>query len=267
MHTLLLAAQTVVVDSSSAFDAVKYAAMAASFVLALMRLLDVGRPLWSVGGVLPAKLQPLAIALVSVLPDLATGLTNVKTKQDILVVVVAFIAAFQGAMRGQLPDNQLAALPKEVHADLAKVQKRKRIKVAPLAAAMLGVFLLTGCAALGAATKVLSEVALVAADAQNAISTAQAIADDFYRVMPAPEKQEAVNAALQATRDALAASNELAKAAQEDAAKANKAYDGFRDAYNALKRTFAAYGVGLKPGARSGALLREPMAMKPLGKP
>lgn len=267
MHHLLAAATVV---SSPTFDAIKFAAAAAAFVLGLMRLLDTARPLWSVGGILPQKLQPIAIALVGVLPDLVTGFQHVGNWQDLSNVILAAAVGFFTSMRGQLPDSHLAALPADVHEKLAKVQKRKSIKVKP--AMLVGMtfllmfgspFVLTDCAGLGAnIAAIAAKSALLAADAESALSAAQSIADAFYKLAPAPEKEADVDATISAARDALADTNAAVQAAAGDAAKIEKAWDGFRTAYKKVQKIFQDYGVGANPHARA-ASLREPLAMKP----
>jgi len=128
-------------------DAVHIAAYLAAFVLAFMRLNDAGRPLWAW---LPAWLQPVFPALVTTLPDLASGLGLVQTPVDLGVALVAFAGALSTALRGALPPSQFAKLDDEGKSKLARARGHERRRPPRVATGMLAVaslFLFIECTA------------------------------------------------------------------------------------------------------------------------
>ncbi len=76
------------------------AALIAGYALALARLLNAARGLWSW---VPTKLPPLLPALVTVLPLLASQLGAATTKLDITESLVLALGALTTAIRGQHP--------------------------------------------------------------------------------------------------------------------------------------------------------------------
>lgn len=89
----------------------------AAYVVAASRLFNVARPLYAF---IPAKYQPLAIALGAGLPQLADALLSAKTGQELVTAVgsavVAFLVAAKGVPHDPPPgDGQpVAAKPAEV---------------------------------------------------------------------------------------------------------------------------------------------------------
>lgn len=81
------------------------AALIAGYALAVARLLNAGKLLWSW---LPTKLQPLLPALVTVLPLLAAQLGAVTTKLDLVESLVLALGALTTAIRGEHPVPPLA---------------------------------------------------------------------------------------------------------------------------------------------------------------
>src|SRR4051812_25194450 len=76
------------------------AALLAGYALALCRLLNAAKALWSW---LPSKLQPLLPALITVLPMLAAQLGVAHTKLDISEALLLAFGALTTAVRGELP--------------------------------------------------------------------------------------------------------------------------------------------------------------------
>lgn len=76
------------------------AALLAGYALALARLLNAAKLLWSW---LPVKLQPLLPALVTVLPLLASQLGAAETKLALSEALLLALGALTTAVRGQHP--------------------------------------------------------------------------------------------------------------------------------------------------------------------
>lgn len=133
---------------------IQLAAIAAGYLLALSRLLDVARPLWHWA---PQWLQLALPALVVTLPDFASALGLVKTPVDLMQSIVVAIGTMTTAMRGALPKKVFDKLPPEAQMDLkiARKGKPKEPKISraghpPLIALCFGALCLTilvACAA------------------------------------------------------------------------------------------------------------------------
>jgi hypothetical protein len=73
----------------------------AGYLLATARLFNVLRPLY---GWLPEKAQPIVIALVAALPQLAEALLGAKSGEQILLSIATAITAFLVAVKGRPHD-------------------------------------------------------------------------------------------------------------------------------------------------------------------
>jgi hypothetical protein len=267
-------------------DILHIAAIVVSYTLALMRLFDTARPLWSVGGYLPASVQPFVIALVAVLPDLATGMSNVKTKQDFANVVLAFAVAFVGSLRGALPASTFKKLPEDARAALARArgtERRRSVPPMPVlfivgALCIFGgnlflddpraagarvhqassVGMLTACspATMQTVAKVasvaLEEILRRSAQASTVIDMVEAKVDGASAVIP-PDVLRKVRQGIAAARAANAAALAAANGADQTVAAANAAFRPFRDEWGNLMVLLTEAGL-----AQSGSLKAAP---------
>lgn len=76
---------------------IELAALLAGYALALARLLNAAKPLWSW---VPEKAQPLLPALITVLPVLASSLGGVETRLDLAEALLLAFGALTTAVRG-----------------------------------------------------------------------------------------------------------------------------------------------------------------------
>jgi hypothetical protein len=263
-------------------DPINIAALVVSYTLALMRLFDTARPIWSLGGYLPASVQPFVIALVAVLPDLATGMQNVKTTQDLVNVVLAFGVAFVGSLRGALPAKTFQKLPEEARAALAKARgtERRRTSVPPMQAFMfIGAVMIfagnlalpdprlptvntmgmvTGCspAVTQVVTKAVGEIAAEiirrAAQTDTVIDMVESKVDAAAPAIP-PDLLRRIRLSIAAARSATALAYDAAEGSKQTVADANAAFKPFRDEWGNLIVLLSEAGL-----AQSGALKASP---------
>lgn len=262
------------------------AACVVSYTLALMRLFDTARPIWSVGGYLPASWQPPLIALVAVLPDLATGMQNVTTVQDFVNVALAFAVGYVGSLRGALPAKHYEKLSEEGKTQLAKVRgtPRRRPSIPPMPMLMVvgalcifggnlvltshdagprvhqasTVGMVTGCspAAMQTVAKVasvaLEEILRRSAQASTVIDMVEAKVDGAQAVIP-PDVLRKVRQGIAAARAANAAALAAVDGADQTVNAANAAFKPFRDEWGNLMVLLTEAGL-----AQSGALKAAP---------
>lgn len=277
MHLLALGAATAAVTAP---DPIHLAAMLASFALALARLTDTARPLWNF---VPAKYQPFLIALVAVLPDMATGLGLVHSNLDLANTLVAAVGSFFTAMRGALPAPHYDDLSEQAKAELAKVRGTPRRSVPPSSAATICLFIFgsaffaglattqTGCTdkqaatVLDVASKIVTEAVLRSTQASSIVDSVEAKVDAAEKAgLPADIVKK-----LRAGIAVLRATNQAALAAVQGGANtvvaADSAFAPFRDAWGLLMVDLTSAGLASSGALKAGpgeVAIGTPLALK-----
>lgn len=83
------------------------AALVVAYLLAFARLFDAARPLWAW---IPAKFQPLAPAVLAVIPAIVDAFRGVTSKTELTIAIMGALGTLTTAVRGALPAAHFAKL-------------------------------------------------------------------------------------------------------------------------------------------------------------